>query len=103
MEWKRNSFSNRELYTVLGKDTFMMEENPEYKVVVYTDSVGCTSCKLQLHRWMELMHEVDSLAKGRVSFLFYFYSERKNELNDIFIVLILFILCIGMKKMSFIV
>ena len=30
------------------------------------------------------MHEVDSLAKGRVSFLFYFYSERKNELNDIF-------------------
>ena len=73
MEWKRNSFfQQRDYTTVLGKDTFMMEENPEYKVVVYTDSVGCTSCKLQLHRWMELMHEVDSLAKGRVSFYFIF-------------------------------
>lgn len=85
-EWngKEILFPMESFTTVLGKDTFMMEENPEYKVVVYTDSVGCTSCKLQLHRWMELMHEVDSLAKGRVSFLFYFYSERKNELNDIF-------------------
>lgn len=104
-EWngKEILFPMESFTTVLGKDTFMMEENPEYKVVVYTDSVGCTSCKLQLHRWMELMHEVDSLAKGRVSFLFYFYSERKNELNDILIALILFILYIGMKKMSFIV
>ena len=85
-EWngKEILFPTESFTTVLGKDTFMMEENPEYKVVVYTDSVGCTSCKLQLHRWMELMHEVDSLAKGRVSFLFYFYSERKNESNDIF-------------------
>ena len=72
MEWKRNSFPTESYTTVLGKILFMMEENPEYKVVVYTDSVGCTSCKLQLHRWMELMHEVDSLAKGRVSFYFIF-------------------------------
>ena len=56
-EWngKEILFPTESYTTVLGKDTFMMEENPEYKVVVYTDSVGCTSCKLQLHRWMELM------------------------------------------------
>ena len=58
-EWngKEILFPTESYTTVLGKDTFMMEENPEYKVVVYTDSVGCTSCKLQLHRWMKLMHE----------------------------------------------
>lgn len=47
-EWngKEILFPTESYTTVLGKDTFMMEENPEYKVVVYTDSVGCTSCKL---------------------------------------------------------
>ena len=32
----------------------------DYKVVTYIDSVGCTSCKLQLPRWKQFMQEVDS-------------------------------------------
>ena len=32
----------------------------DYKVVTYIDSVGCTSCKLQLPRWKLFMQEVDS-------------------------------------------
>lgn len=37
-EWngKEILFPTESYTTVLGKDTFMMEENPEYKVVVYT-------------------------------------------------------------------
>ena len=45
------------------------------------DSVGCTSCKLQLPRWKELVTEVDSLTDGRVPFLFYFHPKDIKELK----------------------
>lgn len=32
----------------------------EYKVLIYVDSTGCTSCKLQLPKWKELIAYVDS-------------------------------------------
>ena len=43
--------------------------------------VGCTSCKLQLPRWKELMTEVDSLTGGSVPFLFYFHPKDLRELR----------------------
>ena len=33
----------------------------EYKVLIYVDSTGCTSCKLQLPKWKELIAHVDSI------------------------------------------
>ena len=53
----------------------------DYKVVTYIDSVGCTSCKLQLSRWKEFLAEVDSLAEGSVPFLFYFHPKDMKELR----------------------
>ena len=53
----------------------------EYKVVIYIDSVGCTSCKLQLPRWKNLVAEVDSLTNGNVPFLFYFHPKDMKELR----------------------
>ena len=65
-----------------GKDTVDLDfKDADYKVVTYVDSVGCTSCKLQLHRWKELVAEVDSLTNGRVPFLFYFHPKDKKELR----------------------
>ena len=55
----------------------------EYKIVTYVDSVGCTSCKLQLPRWKEFMHEVDSLVQGKVPFVFYFHPKDVKELRYI--------------------
>ena len=55
--------------------------NAEYKVITYIDSVGCTSCKLQLPRWKELMAEVDSLTGGSVPFMFYFHPKDVKELR----------------------
>ena len=43
--------------------------------------VGCTSCKLQLPRWKELVKEVDSLTNGNVPFLFYFHPKDMKELR----------------------
>ena len=55
----------------------------EYKVLVYVDSVGCTSCKLQLLKWKELIAHVDSATNGNVPFIFVFQSKDDRELRYI--------------------
>lgn len=83
-EWngKEIKFPPRSVFTIQGKDTVDFEfSNADYKVVTYIDSVGCTSCKLQLPRWKKLVAEVDSLTNGCVPFLFYFHPKDKKELR----------------------
>ena len=83
-EWngKEIKFPARSVFTIQGKDTVDFEfKNADYKVVTYIDSMGCTSCKLQLHRWKQLVAEVDSLTEGRVPFLFYFHPKDMKELR----------------------
>jgi hypothetical protein len=53
----------------------------EYRVLVYVDSIGCTSCKLQLSRWKELIAYADSLIAGAVPFLFFFHSKDYQEIR----------------------
>ena len=83
-EWngKEIKFPSRSVFTIQGKDTVDFEfVDADYKVVTYIDSVGCTSCKLQLPRWKELVKEVDSLTNGSVPFLFYFHPKDMKELR----------------------
>ena len=83
-EWegKEILFPAHSTFTTQGKDTVDFEfKDADYKVVTYIDSVGCTSCKLQLHRWKELVAEVDSLTNGSVPFLFYFHPKDIKELR----------------------
>ena len=83
-EWngKEIKFPARSVFTIQGKDTVDFEfKNADYKVVTYIDSVGCTSCKLQLHRWKQLVAEVDSLTDDSVPFLFYFHPKNIKELR----------------------
>lgn len=82
-EWEEKEilFPTHSTFTIQGKDTVDFEfVGAGYKIVAYIDSVGCTSCKLQLPRWKELMSEVDSLTDSGVPFLFYFYPKDKEEL-----------------------
>ena len=83
-EWngKEIKFPTRSVFTIQGKDTVDFEfRHADYKVVTYIDSVGCTSCKIQLHRWKVLMEEVDLLTGGSVPFLFYFHPKDLKELR----------------------
>ncbi len=85
-EWdgKEISFPPHSVFTIQGKDTIDFSfADAEYKIVTYVDSVGCTSCKLQLPRWKEFMHEVDSLVQGKVPFVFYFHPKDVKELRYI--------------------
>ena len=83
-EWngKEIIFPSHSTFTVQGKDTVDFTfADADYKVLTYIDSVGCTSCKLQLHRWKEWVHEIDSLTDGKVPFLFYFHPKDMKELR----------------------
>ena len=59
-----------------------MEER-EYKILVYTDSSGCTSCKLQLPKWKEMLALTDSLLPGKVTYLFFFDNPRMGEIRHL--------------------
>ena len=83
-EWKDKSviIPVRSVFTVQGKDVVDFNyRDAEYKILVYTDSIGCTSCKLQLPKWKRMIAEVDSLTGGRVPFLFYFHPKDPKELR----------------------
>ena len=65
------------IFTKHGKDTIGYNiPASEYKIILYVDSVGCTECKLQLHKWKEFITEVDSLTNGAVPVLFFLMNIR---------------------------
>ena len=85
-EWERKEilFPAHSTFTIQGKDTVDFNfKDADYKIVTYVDSAGCTSCKLQLHRWKQLIAEVDSLTDGGVPFLFYFHPKDRKELRNL--------------------
>jgi hypothetical protein len=74
---------------VLGKDTLPELCNKcfgkEYKILLYVDSTGCSSCRLKLFLWKQLMEEADSLFQGKVGFLLFFQPKSVKEMNYLFI------------------
>ena len=85
-EWnnKEIRFPENPVFTRYVTDTIPYRiPKTDYKVVVFVDSVGCISCKLQLPRWKEFMHEVDSLSDGNVPFVFFFQTKDERELRYI--------------------
>jgi len=53
----------------------------DYKVLVYVDSIGCTSCKLQLDGWKEFIASVNSVSVDSIPFLFFFHSKDYREIR----------------------
>lgn len=68
------------VFTVQARDTVAMDMYaPAHKVLVYVDSTGCTSCRLQLHEWKKFIAEVDSATGGHVPFLFFLSPKSVKE------------------------
>lgn len=83
-EWqdKEIIFPEDVVFTRYGQDTIQYEmPESDYKILLYVDSIGCTSCKLQLNKWREFITEVDSLTSGSVPVLFFFHPKDKRELT----------------------
>jgi Protein of unknown function (DUF1573). len=67
---------------VMGRDTVCPDlfEKP-YKILVYIDSAGCTSCKLRMPDWKDIISEADAIAPGKIGFLFFFNPKDEKELD----------------------
>lgn len=52
-----------------------------YKVVHYIDSIGCTSCKLNLNEWKEYISYMDSITNHTVPCLFFIHAKQKREIK----------------------
>jgi hypothetical protein len=64
-------------YLRMKRDTVLLKPaDKEYKILLYTDSMGCTKCKFKLHIWESYIKEFNSKA----SFLFYFHPKTEEEL-----------------------
>ncbi|WP_294477354.1 DUF1573 domain-containing protein [uncultured Bacteroides sp.] len=84
---KEFKFPSEIHFTINGKDSidYRISSQNEYKVVVYIDSIGCTSCKLRLPAWKSFMSQVDSLTSNSVQFLFFFFPKNKTEISNILV------------------
>lgn len=83
-EWqgKEIVFPEEIVFTRYATDTVDWQiPESDYKVLVYVDTTGCTSCKLQLHKWKEWKEQVDSLTGGSVPFLFFFHPKDQKEIK----------------------
>ena len=83
-EWqgKQIVFPENSIFTRYLTDTTDYQiPQSEYKVLIYVDSIGCTSCKLQLHKWKELIEYTNSVTQNKVPFLFFFHPKDAKEIR----------------------
>ena len=70
-------FPDNLVFTVQGRDTVPFPLDGHYKILTYIDSIGCTSCKLQLDDWKKFMSNKDVVD---VRFLFVFSPAKRNDI-----------------------
>ena len=87
-EWqgKQILFPENMVFTRFVSDTtnFVIPTS-DYKVLVFVDSIGCTSCKLQLSRWKEFIRYTDSISQKNIPFLFFFQFDDQWEIHSLLI------------------
>lgn len=82
--WKGKQilFPENLIFTSYVTDTVDFQFLPsKYKVLVYADSSGCTSCKLQLNKWRKLIEYTDSVTGKEIPFLFFIHPKNKTEMK----------------------
>jgi hypothetical protein len=67
---------------IYAKDTakYVIAGNKPYKILLYSDSTGCTNCKLRLAVWRDYIDKIGD----KVDFLFWFNPKDEEELSTSF-------------------
>jgi len=81
-EWtgKEISFPEGLTCTFMGRDTTCVDlYGDNYKVLLYVDSIGCTSCRLNLSDWKRIIDESDSIFITKPEFVFVFQPKKRLE------------------------
>ena len=81
-EWtgKEIKFPKGIACTSMGKDTTCVDlYSDNYKILLYVDSLGCTSCRLKLPEWKNIISESDSVFSNPPEFVFFFQPKQRGE------------------------
>ena len=70
--------------TRLGEPVPCEPQTSIYKVLLYIDSIGCTSCDLRIDEWKKIISESQSNSLKKLSFHFYFNPRKGEDLSDLF-------------------
>lgn len=85
-EWtgKEIIYFDNIVFTLYGQDTLNYSmPHSLYTIVSYVDSIGCIGCKLQLPRWREFIHELDSTFQDDVFVSIFLHPKNLEELSSI--------------------
>ncbi len=74
---------NIEFTSLGGKSRNLLQEQWDYAIVSYVDSIGCISCKLQLDIWKKLIEKKDEVFEKKVSVLLFLHPLSRKELLDL--------------------
>lgn len=78
-EWKGKeiAFPSNLHFSILGTDSlYAVDFNKQYKILMYIDSVGCTSCKLKIEKWGEFIKEYKPVIGDKIEYLFIFHPQK---------------------------
>ena len=66
--------------TSMVKDTTCVDlYSNNYKILLYVDSNGCTSCRLNLAGWKKIINESDTVFSNTPEFIFFFQPKKRDE------------------------
>jgi hypothetical protein len=82
---KQIQFPDHLQCNVMGADTLemlcMSAFNTEYRILVYIDTLGCTSCKLNLLQWEQFIDNASEEFGDKLSYLFYIHPRNLEDIN----------------------
>ena len=81
-EWtgKEIKFPKGVTCTSMGRDTTCVDlYSDNFKILLYVDSIGCTSCRLRLAEWKKIINEADTIFSKPPEFIFFFQPKQNGE------------------------
>lgn len=82
---KQLLFPDSIVFTEYGRDSIPFDIDTKLKILCYTDSTGCTKCKMQLYLWASFIKELKGLSMNSVSFIYDICSTNLKKISDILI------------------
>ena len=70
-------------FQIIDDEIDINSEAPDFKIVNFIDSTGCTACKMKLHPWNDIVNEFKSIPDINVQFLTIVNTDSINQILSI--------------------
>lgn len=70
-------------FQILDTEINIDSQTPDFKIINFIDSSGCTACKMKLHRWNDIIDEFKSIPDVDVQFLTIVNADSIDQITSI--------------------